>query len=223
MEEYKCKFCGKTCKNQNSLRNHERLCKNNPNHQSVKGGFEHYNELLKKKLVKRKPSNQFIKAREQGIEHFSISDETRLKLSISARSRRHTDKEKQHLSEVMSRIAKENPDKYSISQIHRRTKHFAYNGYRIDGTWELIVAKYLDSTKIRWEKCKKSFEYIWQDKVHLYYPDFYLPDFDRYIEVKGYETDRDKTKYKAVNNLILLKANEINLIKKGLFKLDIGS
>lgn len=26
-----CKFCGKECKNDNSLRNHERLCHNNPN------------------------------------------------------------------------------------------------------------------------------------------------------------------------------------------------
>ena len=28
-----CKFCSKECKNQNSLRNHERLCKENPNRQ----------------------------------------------------------------------------------------------------------------------------------------------------------------------------------------------
>lgn len=32
-EKYICKFCGKECKNPNSLRNHERLCKENPNHQ----------------------------------------------------------------------------------------------------------------------------------------------------------------------------------------------
>jgi very-short-patch-repair endonuclease len=31
MENYICKFCGKVCKNPNSLRNHERLCKLNPN------------------------------------------------------------------------------------------------------------------------------------------------------------------------------------------------
>ena len=33
MEEYICKFCGKVCKNTNSLRCHERLCKENPNRQ----------------------------------------------------------------------------------------------------------------------------------------------------------------------------------------------
>jgi len=30
-----CKFCTKECKNSNSLRNHERLCKLNPNRQTV--------------------------------------------------------------------------------------------------------------------------------------------------------------------------------------------
>lgn len=30
-----CKFCGKECKNENSLRNHERLCKSNPNRQTT--------------------------------------------------------------------------------------------------------------------------------------------------------------------------------------------
>lgn len=32
-ENYICKFCSKVCKNANSLCNHERLCKLNPNHQ----------------------------------------------------------------------------------------------------------------------------------------------------------------------------------------------
>lgn len=32
-ENYICKFCGKVCKNANSLRNHERLCKENPERQ----------------------------------------------------------------------------------------------------------------------------------------------------------------------------------------------
>ena len=34
-----CKFCNKECKNKNSLRNHERLCKLNPNHQTIKSNF----------------------------------------------------------------------------------------------------------------------------------------------------------------------------------------
>jgi hypothetical protein len=30
MQPQKCSFCGKLCKNANSLRNHERLCIENP-------------------------------------------------------------------------------------------------------------------------------------------------------------------------------------------------
>lgn len=30
-----CRFCGKECHNQNSLRNHERLCKQNPDHMTI--------------------------------------------------------------------------------------------------------------------------------------------------------------------------------------------
>lgn len=32
MEQFVCKYCKKVCKNANALRNHERLCKSNPNH-----------------------------------------------------------------------------------------------------------------------------------------------------------------------------------------------
>lgn len=32
---YNCKYCGKECKNPNSLRNHGRLCKQNPDHQNT--------------------------------------------------------------------------------------------------------------------------------------------------------------------------------------------
>ena len=31
--DVECRYCGKVCKNNNSLRNHERLCKLNPNRQ----------------------------------------------------------------------------------------------------------------------------------------------------------------------------------------------
>ena len=33
MEDFICKFCGRVCKNANSLRNHERLCHSNPDRQ----------------------------------------------------------------------------------------------------------------------------------------------------------------------------------------------
>jgi hypothetical protein len=42
MDALTCKFCGKICKNGNSLRNHQRLCKENPERQE--SSFKKYNE-----------------------------------------------------------------------------------------------------------------------------------------------------------------------------------
>lgn len=42
-----CKFCNKKCKNNNSLRNHERLCKNNPNRQESSLSKNRYGSLIK--------------------------------------------------------------------------------------------------------------------------------------------------------------------------------
>lgn len=48
-QTHKCKYCGKICKNPNSLRNHERLCKKNPNHQeNPMKGIEPWNKGLTK-------------------------------------------------------------------------------------------------------------------------------------------------------------------------------
>lgn len=49
-EGLECQFCGKTCKNKNSLCNHERLCKLNPNRQQGVG-FTAFNEARKNGLT----------------------------------------------------------------------------------------------------------------------------------------------------------------------------
>lgn len=43
----KCKYCNKDCKNNNALRNHERLCKLNPNHQINKIELIRYKAFAK--------------------------------------------------------------------------------------------------------------------------------------------------------------------------------
>ena len=46
-----CQFCGKTCKNRNSLCNHERLCKNNPNKQETPAGFLQHNKDIQNGVI----------------------------------------------------------------------------------------------------------------------------------------------------------------------------
>lgn len=56
-----------------------------------------------------------------------------------------------------------------------------YNGMCFRSKWEAELAKYLDSKSIRWYYEWKRFYF----KDCSYLPDFYLPDYDLYVEVKG--------------------------------------
>ncbi|GJQ43998.1 MAG: hypothetical protein JETCAE03_34960 [Ignavibacteriaceae bacterium] len=67
---------------------------------------------------------------------------------------------------------------------------------KLDGSWELKVAQYLDENKINWKRNKQRFDYInLKNKKSTYCPDFYLKDEDKFIEVKGYKTDLDECKW----------------------------
>ena len=58
---------------------------------------------------------------------------------------------------------------------------------KVQGTWELIYANYLNENNIRWTRnTKLRYRLFEDDYLHTYYPDFYLIDTDEYIEIKGY-------------------------------------
>lgn len=204
-----CIYCGKQCKNLNSLRNHERLCKENPDRQILVSNFIKWNEYRRGKNL-QKSSNQYKKAKETGY-IYVISDETRQKLSKASKGKYHTKETKEKISLRMKEVVKNNPN-YSYSK-NKYFKKEIINGFRMDSSWESIFANYLNQNNIKWIKSKKSFKYIFENKEHSYYPDFYLEDFDLYVEIKGRETERDKAKYKVVENLIVLKQSEIEMIE----------
>ena len=211
--EYVCRYCGRICKNDNSLRNHERLCKENPDRQILVSNFIKWNEYRSRKHL-QKVSNQYLKAKETG-DIYLVSDETRKRISDSAKGRVHTEEHKERLSKIMKGIAKDNPN-YSFSK-NKYFKKEIIDGFRMDSSWESIFANYLNQHNIKWIKNKKSFRYIFENEEHSYYPDFYLEDFNLYIEIKGRETEKDKAKYKSVKDLIVLKQNDIKKIKTGEF------
>ena len=58
-----------------------------------------------------------------------------------------------------------------------------YNGIWFDSKWEVAVAKSLNENSIQWIRPKTGF--VWTDKGNKYYPDFFLPDFDVYLDPKN--------------------------------------
>lgn len=64
-----------------------------------------------------------------------------------------------------------------------------YKGSWMDSSWELAMAQRLDALNISWERGNRFFQYTnLAGEVRKYYPDFFLPEFNRYLEIKGYWT-----------------------------------
>ena len=207
-----CRYCNES-KNIYGLKNHELYCKMNPDRRSKTGE----NNPRFGKIG----SNQHIKARDEG-KTILVSNETRKKLSDSMKGRKMSDEQRIKLSCSMKKAVLNNPDSYSASNVSGRTKSIEYKGFKLKGKWELDMAKWLDANMIEWTNIiKVPFEYFWEESVHYYFPDFYLGKFNMYIEVKGYERDRDKEKWKSVENLIIIKKDEIARILNGTYQISL--
>lgn len=211
MDNFICKYCGKICKNKNSLAQHEIRCKENPNKIKIVSNFVEYNDSIKN--GERKASNQFIKAKELGLPIPKMSDETKQKISNVWKGRKHTKEAKEKISKTMQQVVKDKPDSYNGVNINGKVKKYKYKNVSLDGTWELTFAQYLDKNNIKWERPNKGIEYIWENTTHIYYPDFFLVDYNIFVEIKGFQTSRDIAKWKMINNLIVIKQNEIKQIQ----------
>lgn len=200
-----CKYCNKECKNKNSLVQHEIRCKENPNKIDM--------SYIKPGHSKgHKGKNQFIKAKELHLDIPIVSEETKIKIGLKSKNHKHSELTKQKISKSIRKAIINNPQSYCSSNVNGRVKHYKYKEYIMDSSWELLVAKYLDNLNIKWIKPNNFFLYNWNNNIHKYFPDFYLYDYDIYIEVKGYERERDIAKYNSINNLIIIKKKEIDLI-----------
>ena len=208
-----CKFCSRVCKNANSLRNHERLCKQNPNKQQLVSNLIEYNK--KREELGLKGCNQYTKAAKLGLPKPKPSAETREKISQANRRRPPmTQEERLRRSLIMKKAVEDHPDSYSKDNVVGRVKIVEYNGVKLKGSWEVLVAQWLDAHKIKWEHETLGFKYEWNG-TRTYYPDFYLSERNLFLEVKGYERERDRAKWLAVPNLVVFKLKEIQEIKEG--------
>ena len=102
-----------------------------------------------------------------------------------------------------------------------------YNGYNLDSGAELYFAQQLDLHHINWIKndgikFKQSFPFIDDNgKLRKYYPDFLLPDYNIWVEIKGrryIRTDDDLRMASVLLPVKLLISNEFKLNIEPFFK-----
>lgn len=96
-----------------------------------------------------------------------------------------------------------------------KSKWFTVAGKKVQGTWERDLALAFEELNIKWERCKP-WPYTINEEIKHYTPDFYLPDYDLYIEVKGYWWGNDREKMDAV--IEQYPDRKIEIIEADLYK-----
>lgn len=161
MTDIGCKFCNKIINNKGSLKSHEIRCKSNV--ERVKFDIDY---------SQRKTSNQYMKARDLGVD---VPASTQ-KGKPGKRGYKHTEEFKIRQRAVAI--------ERKLGGV-RQSKWIEYRGKTLGSSYELRLAEDLDLHNIKWENNKK-FSYIDPlGKVRTYTPDFYLIDYDVYLDPKN--------------------------------------
>jgi len=81
----------------------------------------------------------------------------------------------------------------------------------MDSKWEVEMAAWMDVSGIKWERSRKHHMFWWTDSdgnKRRYYPDFYLPAYNVYLDPKNkYLSKIDEYKLNQV-----IRENKIHLI-----------
>lgn len=157
-----CKFCGKECKNKNSLVQHEIRCPENPDR--IINSFAEYNKDIKGKKIK--PRNQFTKAKELGLPIPIVSESTRELLRQKAIGRKHSEETKKKISESYKKYLQQHPEKVGFVINHSSKQSYPEQYFEKVFLNENIDLKY-------------------HKQVGRYELDFYNDDLMKYVEIDG--------------------------------------
>ena len=162
--KYICRYCGKECKNANSLAQHEVRCKENPNR--IITAIELYNKS------EHKGTNQYIKAKELGLPKPKMSDSGRNIIRNIWKGKHLSEETKKKISESQKRFYEEHPDRIPYKLYHSSEISYPEQYFKDIFEQENIPLKY-------------------HLQVGLYELDFYNEEYKVYIEIDG-DTHKQK-------------------------------
>lgn len=194
-----CKHCNKgfdlTDKPGGFMANHSRWCDENPKR-----------KLYVEKLAKTRS------------EHITDESREKMKLGISKAHQMgkydHVDHGKAFRGKTHTKESRSKISKAALNSNHRRLRKNSinYNGILLDSTWELELAKRLDAISVKWER-PEPLSYTKEGQTHNYFPDFYLPDYDLYVDPKNphacrVQSDKIEILMSTYSNIVILKSLE---------------
>ncbi|MBQ8218451.1 MAG: hypothetical protein IJZ79_01615 [Bacilli bacterium] len=187
-----CKYCGKECKNRNSLAQHELRCPQNPNRLNCSyPGHTAWNKGLTADIDNR-------------VKKYSETLKNYVKQAHSLGNKYSTGVAKTHDKEIIRRekisnSMKNNPKAGGYRPGSGYGKQGWYKGIHCDSTYELVYVIYCLDHNINIKRCKRNYKYDFCGKIHTYYPDFELED-GTLIEIKGFMREKDYYKIASVND-----------------------
>lgn len=202
-----CQYCNKPAKSSRSKQQHEIRCKVNPNGIKVQPSYG---------MTGKKGSNQYTYGA-------VMSDTTKNKISKATTKqniKRWSDpKNKIKQSIAMKKAVENNPESYSSAN-RGRTKQIVVDGIKLQGQWEVDFYNWAKNQGLDPARPNESFSYVWNGE-RKYHPDFYISSIDIYVEVKGFETERDRAKWSQfTKKLCIVKETAITKIRKNDFTVD---
>ena len=223
-----CKFCGKECKNKNSLVQHEIRCKENPQriviHISQAGInamllYNSQNGVWNKGLTK-----ETSKSIQKGIDtfHKHLADGSIKLSSGTASTPENEQKRKEKISNSMQLAVKEGRHKTSCNSGSGYKSYIQIFDqiYFLRSSYELIYSYYLAINKIKFEIESIRVQAVENPYRKIFISDFYIPAENKIVETKGWETEKDLYEKQSFEkegyNFQLINGKEIDIIKKKL-------
>jgi len=182
-----CKWCNSkfdiSDKPNGWMANHTRWCNENPKRQEYINALKERDSVKLMHEAKKKSGyvNQYAKAKLNGH-----------KIDNPLKGKKHPNPFKKHTKESIEKIRTA-----ALASDHRRLRKgmVEYKGIMLDSSWELELAKRLDELNVKWIRPKSI---PWTDaegRVRRYFPDFYLPEHDLYLDPKNkhaYNVQKEK-------------------------------
>lgn len=196
-----CKYCNISLDSMDTSKraNHSRWCKLNPKHREYITALTSCRE----NIVNRR--NQFVKAKDEGR---TIPQGTQTGKLGTMLGKKHSVETKK----LQKEKALASPHRRLVRSIREYTKKDG-SIVKLDSSWEEALAIRLDAIDIKWTR-PNPIRWIDESGVfHNYFPDFYLVDFDVYLDPKNpYAIKAQKNKIKClteqIKNLIIITSLE---------------
>lgn len=186
----RCKYCGKEINNKGSLASHEKQCIENPN----------------RIPTPRSPNSGAKKGCIGHNKGIKLTDEHKQKISNSVKNNPRITGKGATEEKELERIRKITENAKLKNGGYRkgsgRGKKGWYKGYFCDSSWELAFLLYHLDNNTTIERCVEVRQYVFNNTVKCYYPDFIVNNV--IYEIKGYETEQSKAKQKYNPDIILL-------------------